>query len=277
MHMKIFIFADLEGCSGICKFTQTSDKPDSKHLPPQEAMVDYAAYDEARHLLMGDLNACIDGLRDAGVDEIVARDGHGIPYNFVPGEMRSGVRYCVGEWGDPPLGGLEPDCDAIILLGHHAMAGTPDGILCHTQSPARDDHYFYNERETGEIGQEALIAGHFGIPLIMVTGDDAACRETRDFFGDAPVAVSVKTGLSREGALFLPPETARQLIREGAKEAVARLPQCKPYTIDLPIHARLRVKDKAAGDRVRPKAGTRVDDVTFEATLDRACDIFHLC
>ena len=275
--MKIFIFPDLEGVSGVCKFMQTSDKPDSKHLPPQEAMVDYAAYDEARHLLMGDLNACIDGLRDAGVDEIVARDGHGIPYNFVPGEMRSGVRYCVGEWGALPLGGLEPDCDGVILLGHHAMAGTPDGILCHTQSPERGDRYWYNGREAGEIAQEALVAGHFDIPVVMVTGDDAACREAREFFGDEIITVSVKQGLGREAAVFVAPEAARRMIRDGAREAAARIPRCKPYRIDLPIHARLVVKDKETADTFRPRRGTRVDDVTFEAAFDRAADILLLC
>ena len=275
--MKIFIFADLEGATGVCRFTQTSDHPDRRDLPPQDRMVDYAAYDEARRLLMGDINACVDGLLDGGADEIVVRDGHGIPYNLVPGLMHPRATYAVGEWGDRPLGGLDPDCDGLVLLAHHAMAGTPDGVLCHTQSTDRDDRYFYNGRETGEIGQEALIAGHFGVPLIMVTGDDAACRETREFFGDAPVAVSVKTGLAREGAVLLAPEDAQRQIREGAREAVGRIPRCEPYAIDLPIHIRLVLRDRAAADGFTNANGRRVDDVTFEATVDRACDIFRLC
>ncbi len=275
--MKVFIFTDLEGVSGVCRFTQTSDKTDARGQPPHLRMVDWAAYDEARHLLMGDINACIEGLIEAGIDEILVRDGHGIPYNFVPEMMHRRARHIVGGWYDRPLGGLEPDCDGAILLGHHAMAGTPDGILCHTQSPERGDRYWYNGRETGEIGQEALVAGHFDIPVVMVTGDDAACREAREFFGDEIITVSVKQGLGREAAVFVAPEVARRMIREGAREAVARIPRCKPYKIDLPIHARLAVKDKETADKLRPRRGTRVDDVTFEAAFDSAADILLLC
>jgi len=259
--MKIFVFTDLEGCTGICRFDQTRR--------------DGPRYEEGRRLLMGDIHACVDGLAAAGVDEIVIRDGHGVPYNLIPERMDPRATYIVGPWCGRPLGGLEPDCDALVLLGHHAMAGTPDGLLCHTQTDRDGRRYWYNGRETGEMGQEALVAGHFDIPLIMVTGDDATCREARDFFGDGPVAVSVKTGLAREGGILLAPEAAHQRIRTGAREAVSRIEKCAPYKIDLPIAGRLQLGDKEAADRYdcEKNRATRVDDCTFEAAFESQRDV----
>jgi len=260
--MKVFIFSDLEGISGVCRFVQTGE--------------DGPRYEDARRLLMGDINACVDGLLDAGVDQVVVRDGHGKPYNLVAEMMHPKATHIVGGWYGRPLGGLEPDCDAVILLGHHAMAGTPKAVLCHTQS-LRGDRYFYNGRETGEIGQEAMIAGHFDIPVIMISGDDAACREAREFLGDGPVVISVKKALAREGAELLAPEVARQKIRAGAAEAVARLPQCKPYKVESPVHIRLEFPDKETADNFRSEHGARAADTAYELTVDQACDIFQLC
>jgi len=263
--VKIFVFTDLEGCSGVCRFDQ--------------ARRDGPRYEEGRRLLMGDIRACVDGLAAAGAEEIIVRDGHGAPYNLIPGRMDPRARYIVGPWAGRPLGGLEPDCDALVLLGHHAMAGTPDGLLCHTQSDRDGRRYWYNGRETGEIGQEALVAGHFDIPVILVTGDDAACREARDFLGHAtgsgPVTVSVKTGLEREGGILLAPDAAHELIRAGATEAVSRLDHCDPYTIACPIAGRLQVMDKDFADRYdcEKNRATRIDDLTFEATFDSQRDV----
>jgi len=257
--VKVFIFTDLEGASGVCRFFQT------REVGPR--------YDEACRLLMGDINACVDGLLEAGADDIVVCDGHGKPYNFVPEMMHPEARHVVGGWGDRPLGGLAPGYDAVILLAHHAMAGTPDGVLYHTQSSKRGNRYWYNGRESGEIAQEALIAGHFDIPLVMVTGDDAVCREAREFFGDEIVTVSVKQGLGREAAVFVAPQAARERIREGAVRAVAAIPNCKPYKIDLPITGRLAFPDKETADAFKPSRAKRVDDLTFEAVFDSALDV----
>lgn len=260
--MKIYVTTDLEGVSGVCRFFQT------REAGPR--------YDEACRLLMGDVRACVEGLQDAGVDEIIVRDGHGKPYNFVPELMAPGATYGVGSWEGGAERLLDESVDGIVFLAYHAMHGTPDGVLYHTQSSKAEKKYWYNGRESGEMAQGALIAGHFGIPPIMATGDDATCREARDFFGDEIVTVSVKTGLSREGAVLIAPEEAHELIRAGAKEAVARVPRCTPYKIDLPIRGKMVVPIKEYADRyaARMREGTtRVDDQTFEATFDGPLDI----
>ena len=106
------------------------------------------------------------------------------------------------------------------------MAGTPDGILAHTQSSRGGNRYWYNGRECGEIAQSALTYGSVGIPVVMVSGDAATCREAREFLGDAVVTVSVKEGYGEQFGALVPPLAAHTLLREGACEAMARVAQC---------------------------------------------------
>ncbi len=127
------------------------------------------------------------------------------------------------------------------MLGFHAMMGTPDGVLNHTQSSKTENRYWYNGVESGELAQFGAIAGYFGVPVIMVTGDVATCREGRKFFGDNLVTVAVKRGLSREAAELYPFEETRKALYEGAKRAVAALPSCKPYIIKTPVKSEGRV------------------------------------
>ena len=124
------------------------------------------------------------------------------------------------------------------MLGFHAMMGTPDGVLHHTQSSKTENRYWYNGVESGELAQSAAIAGYFGVPTIMVTGDEATCREARKFFGDECVTVAVKRGLAREAAELYPFAETRKALYEGAKRAVAAIPRSKPYTLALPIKAK---------------------------------------
>jgi D-amino peptidase len=259
--MKIFVMTDLEGVSGVCRFIQTRE--------------DGPRYDEARELLTRDIVACVDGLVEAGADDLLVRDGHGRPYNLVPELLHPAARYIVGQWPDRTSAEVWDGLDAVILLGYHAMAGTEDGVLYHTQSSRAEKKYWYNDRECGEIAQMALIAGHYDVPIVLVTGDDAACREARDFLGESIGTVSTKTGLGREGAILLAPAVARERIREGARNAVARIPSCEPFKMDLPIRGRMWFPDKAWADKVTPRRSRRTDDHTFEATFDTADQILE--
>ena len=165
--------------------------------------------------------------------------------------------------------------DAAILLGYHAMAGTPDGMLCHTQSSRRGDRYWYNGRESGEIAQSALIMGHFSIPVVMVTGDAAACREAREFLGDQIVTVSVKEGISIQFGSLLAPEAAHELIHQGCVEAMKRIRQCAPFALSLPIHGRLEFPDKETADAFVAKRAARVYDLAYEATFPSALEVIE--
>ncbi|MBU4198841.1 MAG: M55 family metallopeptidase [Verrucomicrobia bacterium] len=224
--MKIFIVTDLEGASGVFKFGQVREKQNP-------------LFHEAMEYLMGDIAAVVKGLREAGVKDIAVLDGHNGGNNFIPHLMVSGARYVTGA---PPCRkwGLDASCDGLILLGYHAMWGTKDGVLYHTQSSSSEHRYWYNGVESGELAQAALYAGHFGVPPIMVSGDEATCREARKFFGKACVTIAVKKGLTREAAILYPFEETRQALYEGARRAVAAIPRCKTYKVRLPIRAKVQ-------------------------------------
>lgn len=248
-QLKIFVNTDLEGISGVYKFTQTRE-------------TDTQLAREAREYFMGDLAAVVRGLRDAGATEIYVHDGHGnqamIPHLMVPG-----AKYATGR--PKPLA-IDKTYAGMVLLGFHAMMGTPDGVLHHTQNSKTENRYWYNGVESGEIAQEAIIAGCHGVPAIMVTGDEAVCREAHKFFGDEIVTVAVKKGLGREAAVLYPFEETRKALYEGAKQAVAAISRCKPYKIATPI----QVKKQSL---VFGKDGEEPKLVTKEGIVEEAINI----
>ena len=252
--VKIYIVTDLEGASGVYKFTQTREMQ-SPH--GQEAM----AY------LMGDIASVVRGLRDAGATDILVVDGHDGGNNFIPHLMEPGAKYVTGT--PRPLSyGLDESVQGVVMVGYHAMMGTSDGVLHHTQSSKSENRYWYNGVESGEIAQEALLAGHYNVPPIMVTGDEAVCREAKKFFGDSCVTVAVKRGISREAAVLYPFTETRQALYEGAKQAVAAIPKCKPYKITLPIKGKLQFLTFG-------EPGAKPKLVTKEREMPTALDILN--
>lgn len=222
--LRIYIETDLEGASGVYKFAQTREVADP-------------LYEQAKEYLMGDIAAVVRGLRDAGATDIVVFDGHG-SQAFVPHLMEPGAKYITGLPRPDDDWGMYGKVDGFVMLGFHAMKGTPDGVLNHTQSSRGENRYWYNGVESGEIAQSAALAGCHDVPSIMVTGDEAACREAHQFLGDACVTIAVKRGLSRESAILYPFAETRKALYEGAKRAVAAMPRCKPYRIATPIQAK---------------------------------------
>jgi D-amino peptidase len=250
---KIYIVTDLEGISGVYKFTQTRE-------------TDTPLAIKAREYFMGDLAAVVRGLRAGGATEILVFDGHG-NQAFVPDLMEPGAKYATGQ-PKKFMEGLDKTYAGMVALGYHAMMGTPGGVLNHTQSSKTENRYWYNGVESGELAQVGAIAGHYGVPPILVTGDDATCREARKFYGDACVTVSVKQGLSREAAVLYPFAETRQALFDGAKRAMAAIPKCKPYTITVPIQAKKQYLEFDKKDASKPPKL-----VTKEATIT---DILHL-
>ena len=247
--LRIYIVTDLEGASGVYKFDQTREPG-------------HPLGEKAKEYLMGDIAAVVRGLRAANVTDIVILDGHG-SQAFVPHLMETGAKYITGKPRPGPLTGLDESFAGMIQLGAHAMMGTPDGVLCHTQSSRSENRYWYNGIESGELAQCAAIAGHYDVPTVMVTGDVATCREATKFFGPDCVTVAVKRGLSREAAELYPFDETRKALYEGAKRAVAAIPKCQPYKLSPPIQVRKEylVFDKPAGPHRRVKKEGTVEDV----------------
>jgi D-amino peptidase len=177
--------------------------------------------------------------------------------------MEPGAKYITGKPRPGPLTDLDGSFAGMIQLGAHAMMGTPDGVLCHTQSSRTENRYWYNGVESGELAQCAAIAGHYGVPTVMVTGDEATCREAAKFFGSNCVTVAVKRGITREAAVLYPFDETRQALYDGARRAVAAIPKCQPYKLSLPIQAKKEylVFDSPSGPgRQISKKGT-IEDV----------------
>ena len=229
--LKIYIITDLEGISGVFKFAQTREKDTPLNI-------------QACEYFMEDVAAVVRGLRDAGATEVVVLDGHG-SQAVIPHLMDPGATYITGKPrpGAGNLTGLDGTYAGVIMLGFHAMMGTEDGVLNHTQSSKTENRYWYNGVESGELAQNAAIAGHFGVPPIMVTGDEATCREALKFFGNTCVTVPVKRGFAREAAELYPFDQTRKALYEGAKKAVAAITDCKPYLLEPPIQARKQYLD----------------------------------
>ena len=210
---------------------------------------------------MADVAAVVRGLREMGATEILVNDGHG-SQALIPHLMEPGAKYITGKPRPRGLWGLDGTYAGIVMLGYHAMMGTPDGVLNHTQSSKTENRYWYNGVESGEMAQTAAIAGHFGVPPILVTGDEATCREARKFLGEGCVTVAVKKGLAREAAVLYPFEETRKALYEGAKLAVLAIPKCKPYRLELPIKAKkqyLILGDGTAKPKLVTKEGTIQD------------------
>lgn len=258
--MKVYVATDMEGVSGISTFAQCGRDPDK-----------YEA--EGRPLLMADVSACVEGLLEGGASEIVISDGHGSGCNFMPELMHPGARYFTGTERPRPAGGLDKTFDAAILLGYHAMNGTETGMMHHTQSSKAESKYWYNGVESGEIVQSALIIGHFDVPIVMVTGDVATCREAGQFLGDDILTVAVKQGLSRQCGVLVAPEKARQMIREGSRQCLKRVDRCQPFKMELPIEGKMVVQTPEYARARGENLGTRVNENTWVASFESPLDI----
>ncbi len=223
--MKLYILADMEGISGIRKMEQVqADKP---------------AYEEGRQLMMADMNAAIDAAFQAGATEVVAADTHGGGGQIRLKDMNPRARY------ETPGGdrlSLFPSLDetfaGVILLGHHARAGTLNGFLDHTMSSASWFEYRLNDQVLGEIGIEAAWAGHFNVPVVAVTGDQAAADEATALLGRVECAV-VKRGIGRNHAACLSISAAHNAIRTAVTRALGALDSFKPFKPAFPAVSQL--------------------------------------
>jgi len=161
-----------------------------------------------------------------------------------------------------------------MFIGAHAMAGTLNGFLDHTQAPESWFEYRLNGRACGELGQWAAVAGAFGVPMLMVSGDEAACAEARAFFAPLETA-AVKQGLGRNAALAYPPDEAREKIRQAARRAVGLLGQARPFQPIRPMEVRLTLYRSDQCDAMAAKwpQAERLDARTLRRVTSDALDI----
>ncbi|KPK06715.1 MAG: hypothetical protein AMS20_04170 [Gemmatimonas sp. SG8_28] len=200
-------------------------------------------YERFREIMTREVLASIRGARAAGVGDVLISDSHGNGENLLLELLPADVQV-VRSW-PRPLGmmeGIDSTFDAVFFVGYHAGTTNPDGVRAHTFSSARLADVRVNGESVPEAGINAAIAGHFGVPVVLVTGDDAAVAEIRSVVGDVEAAV-VKWNVSFHAARTMMPEAAYALIEARARSAIAGLASARPYRVDDPVTLDVRFKN----------------------------------
>ena len=227
--LKIYISADMEGITGVVTGEQ---------LGPTG--FEYARF---REFMTQEVNAAIEGALAAGATEIVVSDSHGNGQNLLIEKLPKDI-LLIRSWPRPlmMMQGIDETFAGVIFIGYHTGTTNLQGVRAHTMSSARLADVQLKGVSISEGGLNAAIAGHFNVPVIMVSGDDAVVKETQARLGDVEGAV-VKWASGFHSAKTLMPEAAQQLIREKAKKAVGRIKDFKPYKLAAPIQLDVRFKN----------------------------------
>lgn len=228
-RLKIYISADMEGVVGAVTGEQ---------LGPQGF-----EYQRFREFMTQEVIAAIEGARAAGATEIVVSDSHGNGQNLLIEKLPRDI-LLVRAW-PRELGmmhGIDGTFAGAIFIGYHAATTNPAGVRAHTLSSARLADVQLNGNSMSEAGINAAIAGHFNVPIIMVSGDDVVVKETTALLGNIEGAV-VKWATGFHSAKTMMPEASYQLIREKARAAVTRIKEFKPYKLTTPIRLDVRFKN----------------------------------
>jgi D-amino peptidase len=218
--MKLYISSDIEGTAGIVDWQQVSG-------PGRE-------YEIGRRLLLDEVNAAIDGAAEAGATEVLLNDSHSIMQNLSPAELHHDTAYLSGR--HKPLymmEGLDASFDAVFLIAYHGGISAERAILSHTYNPRAIWEVKLNGLAVGESALNALVALHHGVPVTLITGDQATMDESAPFMPDFE-SVIVKRSITRFAAENLHPRRACELIREGAARAIERGGAVSVPTIELP-------------------------------------------
>jgi len=223
---RLYVSADMEGTAAIASWTQ---------VEPSNA-TEYPYY---RRLMSLEVRAAIDGAREAGVGDVLVNDSHYHMRNVLWDELPADVRMIYGNRKPFSMAqGIDGAFDAAFFTGYHAAIGTRDGVLDHTYT----DETLYAVRVNGKPCSEAMlnagVLGVAGVPVVLITGDRATIEQTQR---EMPwiTGVVVKESIGRFAVNSLSPEAARLAIRAGAKRAIERLTEAKPYVFESPVSLEL--------------------------------------
>ena len=254
--MRVYISADIEGVTGVVTWGQAGG-PRAEHYDWQHA----------RRMMTHDVNAAIRGARTAGAERIVVKDSHGGGKNLLIADLEPGVELLSGS-GSGALGmmeGVDAGFDCALLVGYHAMAGTAAGVMEHTISGIVH-RYWINGMPAGEIAMSAAAAGACGVPLVMVSSDEAGCREAEQLIPKVRAAIT-KHGIGRYmGRLIHPSETGPR-IELAAREAVRSASHIEPWLPQSPGVAKIEFNRSEEADAAcQLLEWERVDAYTVECT-----------
>jgi D-amino peptidase len=197
-----------------------------------------------------EVNAAIEGALAAGADEVIVNDSHDGMRNLLPEHLHPACRFISGN--DKPLSMMQgvdlEGVRAVFFTGYHAKAGTPGGPLAHTWTGWLNDVRI-DGTSTGEFGINAIVAGHFGVPVVFVSGDEKAVAQTRELLGEQVVGVETKQGLSTFAAINLHPTVAQDRIRDGATKAIERIADARTFVLPAGANIELEFDHQARADQ----------------------------
>lgn len=226
--LRVYISADMEGVVGA--------------VTPEQLGPSGFEYQKFREFMTAEVNAAIGAARAAGATHILVSDSHGNGQNLLLDRLPSDIQV-IRSWPRPlmMMEGVDESFDAALLLGYHSATTNPAGVRAHTLSSANLAGVRLNGEPMSEAGISAAIAGHFGVPVVMISGDDAAVGEAQAMLGDIEGAV-VKWSYGFHSARTLMPEAAYALIGERVRGAIDRVGDFEPFRLEGPVTLELRFK-----------------------------------
>jgi len=211
----VFVITDAEGVGGVCRQDQTDPKDQ-----------------EMRQLLTGEANAAVEGFLAGGADEVIVWDGHDGSQTLSTLTIHPKAKLLMGALGPSML--MDRHFSAVAYVGQHSKANVRGGIMAHSYSSLGIQNMLLSGKPVGEIDVIAAMAGHFGTPVIMLSGDQAAANELHEIVPDAELAV-VKEGVGRYTCISLSAAAARDAIREAARRSMSKIGSIKPYMVPGPV------------------------------------------
>jgi D-amino peptidase len=273
-ELKIYMICDMEGTSGLFDRDQTWYK--SKGVSKEVA-------EQGIKLMIDDVNSAVAAALKAGADRVIVCDVHGGGGNLRLDQMLKDPRVTyelhersfdnsVRRW----MPGLDATVSGVMLMGHHAKAGTPHSFLPHTSNPGWLD-FSINGQSVGEIGYEACYAGHYGVPVILVHGDEALGREAEALLPGVVTACVKHAEDDTNRAAGLDPDAANKLVAEKIAEAIKKLQspdKPAPYKPSLPMRVTIQMKSTTDAENASKKPGAKLLDAhTVECEVERHGDV----
>jgi D-amino peptidase len=220
--LKIYISVDMEGIAGVVTDHQ---------LGP-----DGFEYQRFREFMTDEAMSTITAAKEAGATEILVSDSHGNMENLLIEKFPTDVQIIRGRpRALSMMAGIDSTFDAVLFIGYHASTNNPQGVRAHTFSSATLTRIAINGKEMTEGSWNAAIAGHFGVPVVMISGDDAAVAEVRAQIGQQIEGAVVKNNLGFHSAKTLTPQASQQLIADKVKVALGRLQEFRPFKVTSPL------------------------------------------
>lgn len=229
-QIKVYISADMEGVVGAVTGAQLSPSG--------------FEYEKFREYMTEEVLAAIRGARAAGATEFLVSDSHGNGQNLLIEKFPKDI-HIVRSWPRPlgMMGGLDESFDAAIYIGFHTSTSNPEGVRAHTMSSATLTDVRLNGTSVSEAGFNAAIAGQFGVPIVMVSGDDAIIAETKSYVGDDVEGAIVKWAKSFHSARTLTPEAGYDVIESAARRAIERVDSFEPMRLEGDIEMEISFKN----------------------------------